>query len=104
MKTSETITIRAGDRAIPLVEAGTELPVTKHETLSTARDDQESVRCELAVDGRRVAFMEVGVPLEPRGVAQVRLELRIDTNGSVHARLDGKDGMASASFSVGVRN
>jgi molecular chaperone DnaK (HSP70) len=100
MKTNETIAIRAGDRVIPLVEAGTELPVTKRETLSTSRDDQESVRCELVAGDRRVAFMEVGVPRKPRGVAQVRLELRVSAEGSVHARLDGEDGMASASFSV----
>ena len=100
MKLAETISIRAGDRTIPFVEAGVELPLTKKETLSTARDAQESVHCELIAGARSVAFVEVGVTSAPRGVPKVALELRIDAGGSVSVRLRGEDGEANAMFSV----
>ncbi len=103
MKLAETISIRAGDRTIPFVEAGAALPLTKKETLSTARDRQESVRCELVAGARHVAFVEVGVASAPRGVPKVSLELRIDDDGSVSVVLRGEDGEASASFSVTTR-
>ena len=100
MKLAETISIRAGDRPIPFVEAGVELPLTKKETLSTARDGQESVRCELIAGGRGVAFLEVGVRSAQRGAPKVALEVRIDAEGSVSVRLRAEDGEANAMFSV----
>jgi molecular chaperone DnaK (HSP70) len=100
MKLAETISIRAGERTIPFVEAGAELPLTKKETLSTARDGQSSVRCELLAGALSVAFVEVGVTSAPRGVPKVALELRIDGDGSVSIRLRAEDGEASASSSV----
>jgi len=106
MQLGETLALRTPTGAtLPLIEAGTPLPATRNETVSTGRDDQESVRCELvtlAGATRSVARLEVGVRRAPRGVAQVRLAVRVSADGSVHATLDGEHGHANASFSVSV--
>lgn len=106
MQLDETIAIRTPAGAtISLIERGTPLPAEKRETLSTARDGQESVRCELALSGRglrSVAYLEVGVPRAPRGVPQALLVVRVDAEGSAYATLDAEQGSANASFSVAV--
>jgi molecular chaperone DnaK (HSP70) len=106
MRLDETIAIRAPSGTIlPLLEQGAALPAEKRETLSTGRDDQESVRCELVATGRglrAVGHLEVAVARAPRGVPQTLLVVRADEDGSVHATLEAAHGSASASFSVAV--
>lgn len=100
MKLAEAIVIRAGEQTIPWIAAGEVLPLVKRERLSTARDRQESVRCELVVGARSVAFVEVGVRAAPRGVPKLALEIRIDADGSANVLLQSDDGGASAMFSI----
>lgn len=100
----ESITIRMSGITIPLIARGAPLPVTKRETLSTTRDDQESIRCELVTDsGRAVAQLEAGVRRAPRGVPRAQLVLRLDGDGSVYAELTAEHGVANASFSVAIQ-
>jgi molecular chaperone DnaK (HSP70) len=106
MKLDETLAMRTPSGAtLPLLERGVVLPAQARETLSTARDDQPSIRCELVTLGsgaRSVAFVETGVPRGPRGVPQASLVVRIDASGTVQVALDAAHGSASASFSVRI--
>ena len=108
MVLEETIAIRTpAGVTVPLIERGTPLPVSKEEVLSTTRDGQEQLHCELVtVNGtaiRSAGHMEVGLAHAPRGVPKVTLRIRVDSRGSVQAELTAPHGMASSSFSVATR-
>lgn len=107
MELDETLAIRAPNgTTFPLAERGRALPLTLRETLSTTRDGQPSIRCELVTIGapsRGAGVLEVAVRSAPRGVAQAVLEIRISDDGSVRARVASDHGNASASFSIAVR-
>ncbi len=102
----ETIIIRMSGITIPLIDRGAQIATTKRETLTTTRDDQESIRCELVTTGewpRSLAQLEVGVRRAPRGVPRAQLVLRLDADGSAYAELTAEHGMAQASFAVAIQ-
>jgi LSD1 subclass zinc finger protein len=91
---------------VPLLEAGAGLPITKAETLSTSRDGQDRITCELVTatpSPRALAYLEVAVARSaPRGVPRAALVLRVSANGDASASLAGENGDANASFRVGT--
>jgi len=72
-----------------LIERNTTIPTTKTETFSTAADNQPSVEInvlqgerEFAKDSRSLGrFHLEGIPPAPRGVPQIEVEFKIDSNG-----------------------
>lgn len=103
----EAIAIRTPSGAtLTLLERGAALPASKEETLSTSRDDQPSIRCELVVIGSATssaARLEIAVARAPRGVPKAPLIVRVDARGSVHAAIRTEHATANASFTVAVR-
>ena len=103
----ESIAIRTPAGAtIPILDAGTALPAIREEMLSTSKDAQPSIRCELVVIGsstRPVAHLEVAIARAPRGVPKVPLVVRVAPDGEVYAALTSEGASANASFAVAVR-
>jgi len=72
-----------------LIERNTTIPTTKTETFSTAADNQPSVEInvlqgerEFAKDNRSLGrFHLEGIAPAPRGVPQIEVEFKIDSNG-----------------------
>ena len=73
----------------PLIERNTTIPTTKTETFSTAADNQPSVEIhvlqgerEFAKDNRTLGrFHLEGIAPAPRGVPQIEVEFKIDSDG-----------------------
>ncbi len=92
---------------VPLVPAGTPLPLVKDETLSTARDDQPSIGADLctavhAGRGRSLGHLEVLVGRRgPRGVPRAVLRVEIDVEGRARVSLEDETGASRANASLG---
>lgn len=92
---------------VPLVPAGTPLPLVRDETLSTARDDQPSVSADLctavaAGRGRTLGHVEVLVARRgPRGVPRAVLRVEIDVAGATRVSLADETGASRANASLG---
>ncbi|MBL8744696.1 MAG: hypothetical protein JNK04_26485 [Myxococcales bacterium] len=67
---------------IPLLTAGTAVPAQHHETLSTQRDDQESITIELEHAGRTLVNVVFPIAARgPRGTVMVQLLVKVDGTG-----------------------
>jgi molecular chaperone DnaK len=105
MRLDETIALQLpSGSTVPLIPRGTALPTSLEQTLSTARDDQPSVRAEVVTQGgeRAHAVLEVEVWPAPRGVPQVRLAIRVDDRGAVRIELWSGHASANASFEARI--
>ena len=81
-----------------LVDKNTTIPVTKHETFSTAADNQTAVTVRvfqgeraMAADNRLLGqFNLEGLPPAPRGVPQIEVTFDIDVNGILNVSAKDK--------------
>jgi molecular chaperone DnaK len=75
-----------------LIERNTTIPTHKHETFSTAEDNQPSVEIHVLQGEREMAmynkslgkFQLTGIPPAPRGIPQIEVGFDIDANGIVN--------------------
>jgi hypothetical protein len=94
-------------QVVPLVPAGTPLPLAKDETLSTARDGQPSIAADLCTAvpggrGRSLGHVEVLVGRRgPRGVPRAVLHVEIDVEGTTHVSLEEESGASRAHAALG---
>lgn len=99
---AEAIAIKSSimNQAIPLIARGTSLPAEHSETLSTSRDNQESITVNLQAGDdpdpeRNRDLAAVVIPLKqrsPRGVpmAQLRIEVAADGTVAISGREEGQ--------------
>ncbi|MDD7473050.1 MAG: molecular chaperone DnaK [Pseudomonadota bacterium] len=74
-----------------LIDKNTTIPVEKSQVFSTAADNQPAVSIhvlqgerEMASDNKKLGGFElVGIPPAPRGIPQIRVTFKIDSNGIV---------------------
>ena len=96
----------------PLIDRGTQIPVTIKQVFSTAEDNQTAVaihvlagNSEMAKNNRTIGRFQVdGIPPAPRGVPQIEVAYTVDRDGnlSVKAR-DLSTGMENEIKILGVR-
>jgi len=80
-----------------LIPRGTGLPTARHETFSTATDNQTSIEVHVLVGDRTLAvdnvtvgkFSVVEIPPAPRGVPKFEVEFAVDDHGAL--RFSAKD-------------
>ena len=92
-----------------LIERNTTIPTEKKETFSTAADNQTEVTIhvlqgerEFATDNRTLGrFNLTGIPLAPRGMAQIEVAFNIDTNGILN--VTAKDMATGKEHSIEIK-
>ncbi len=87
-----------GGIMVPLIDRNTTIPVEKEETFSTADDSQPAVDVHVLQGERKMAddnrtlgrFQLTGIPPAPRGIPQIVVKFKIDTNGILNVSAKDK--------------
>ena len=98
----------------PLIERNTTIPTEKSEVFSTAADNQPAVDIHVLQGERKMAkdnrtlgkFQLDGIPAAPRGVPQIEVTFKIDSNGilsvSAHDKATNKQQSITIKDSTGL--
>lgn len=80
----------------PVIQKNTTVPTEQHRVYSTSQDNQTSVSIRVFQGEREIAednifldeFTLAGIPPQPAGVPQIRVNFSIDENGIVHVEAE----------------
>ena len=89
MQLAETIALAPTPaRSIPLLEAGATLPIERTETLTTSRDDQETLPLNIVQGTTPLTRLEFPIQKRgPRGIIKITLTLRVSLSGELSLSL-----------------